>query len=66
MFRIGRWEIRAPGVLAPMAGITDRPFRVLARSLPRNGWIGELERELYETERQPGAVWTVHPHVADR
>jgi tRNA-dihydrouridine synthase B len=33
MFRIGRWEIRAPGVLAPMAGITDRPFRVLARSL---------------------------------
>jgi len=33
MFRIGRWEIRAPGVLAPMAGVTDRPFRVLARSL---------------------------------
>jgi tRNA-dihydrouridine synthase B len=33
MFRIGRWEIQAPGVLAPMAGVTDRPFRVLARSL---------------------------------
>jgi tRNA-dihydrouridine synthase B len=33
MFRIGRWEIRAPGVLAPMAGVTDRPFRILARSL---------------------------------
>jgi tRNA-dihydrouridine synthase B len=33
MFRIGQWEIRAPGVLAPMAGVTDRPFRVLARSL---------------------------------
>jgi tRNA-dihydrouridine synthase B len=33
MFRIGRWEIHAPGVLAPMAGVTDRPFRVLARSL---------------------------------
>ncbi len=33
MFRIGRWEIRAPGVLAPMAGVTDRPFRMLARSL---------------------------------
>ena len=33
MFRIGRWEIRAPAVLAPMAGVTDRPFRVLARRL---------------------------------
>ena len=33
MFRIGRWEISAPGVLAPMAGVTDRPFRVLARRL---------------------------------
>jgi len=31
MFRIGRWQITAPGVLAPMAGVTDRPFRVLAR-----------------------------------
>jgi tRNA-dihydrouridine synthase B len=33
LFRIGRWDISAPGVLAPMAGVTDRPFRVLARSL---------------------------------
>ena len=33
MFRIGPWEITAPGVLAPMAGVTDRPFRVLARRL---------------------------------
>jgi tRNA-dihydrouridine synthase B len=33
MFRIGQWEITAPGVLAPMAGVTDRPFRVLARRL---------------------------------
>jgi tRNA-dihydrouridine synthase B len=33
MYRIGQWEVRAPGVLAPMAGVTDRPFRVLARSL---------------------------------
>lgn len=30
-FRIGRWEIPAPAVLAPMAGVTDRPFRILAR-----------------------------------
>ena len=33
MFRIGPWQIAAPAVLAPMAGVTDRPFRVLARRL---------------------------------
>jgi tRNA-dihydrouridine synthase B len=31
--RIGSWEISAPAVLAPMAGVTDRPFRILCRSL---------------------------------
>ena len=30
-FQIGRWQITAPAVLAPMAGVTDRPFRILAR-----------------------------------
>jgi tRNA-dihydrouridine synthase B len=29
---IGRWLIEQPAVLAPMAGVTDRPFRVLCRS----------------------------------
>ena len=32
-FHIGPWPIAAPAVLAPMAGVTDRPFRILARSL---------------------------------
>jgi tRNA-dihydrouridine synthase B len=32
-FHIGPWPIPRPAVLAPMAGVTDRPFRVLARSL---------------------------------
>lgn len=32
-FHIGRWPIAAPAVLAPMAGVTDRPFRILAREL---------------------------------
>jgi tRNA-dihydrouridine synthase B len=32
-FSIGRWEIPARAVLAPMAGVTDRPFRILCRSL---------------------------------
>jgi tRNA-dihydrouridine synthase B len=30
-FRIGRWQIPARAVLAPMAGVTDRPFRILCR-----------------------------------
>jgi tRNA-dihydrouridine synthase B len=29
--RIGRWQIGQPAVLAPMAGVTDRPFRILCR-----------------------------------
>jgi tRNA-dihydrouridine synthase B len=29
--RIGPWEIPARSVLAPMAGVTDRPFRILCR-----------------------------------
>ncbi|MFZ9709591.1 MAG: tRNA dihydrouridine synthase DusB [Steroidobacteraceae bacterium] len=32
-FHIGRWAIASPAVLAPMAGVTDRPFRILARKL---------------------------------
>ncbi len=29
--RIGRWEIPGQALLAPMAGVTDRPFRILCR-----------------------------------
>jgi tRNA-dihydrouridine synthase B len=30
-FSIGRWQIPARTLLAPMAGVTDRPFRILCR-----------------------------------
>jgi tRNA-dihydrouridine synthase B len=30
-FRLGRFAITAPALLAPMAGVTDRPFRILCR-----------------------------------
>jgi len=30
-YSVGPWQILAPTVLAPMAGVTDRPFRVLCR-----------------------------------
>ncbi len=31
-FSIGPWQIPARALLAPMAGVTDRPFRILCRS----------------------------------
>ena len=31
--KIGPWQLPARAVLAPMAGVTDRPFRILARKL---------------------------------
>ena len=42
MFRIGRWAIDKPAVLAPMAGVTDRPFRKLCRSLGAGLAVSEM------------------------
>ena len=45
LMNIGPWQLPARAVLAPMAGVTDRPFRILARKdgakvrlITRNGY----------------------------
>lgn len=42
MFAIGPYTISQPTVLAPMAGVTDRPFRTLCRSLGAGLVVSEM------------------------
>lgn len=42
MFNIGPYTISQPTVLAPMAGVTDRPFRTLCRSLGAGLVVSEM------------------------
>jgi len=39
---IGPWQIESPLVLAPMAGITDRPFRALCRKMGAGLAVSEM------------------------
>ena len=42
-FQIGRWSIKAPAVLAPMAGVTNAPFRALCREFgPGLVYVNEM------------------------
>jgi tRNA-dihydrouridine synthase B len=40
--KIGPWQIDSPLVLAPMAGITDRPFRALCRQMGAGLAVSEM------------------------
>ncbi len=40
--RVGRFEFDRPVVLAPMAGVTDRPFRVLCKHLGADLAVSEM------------------------
>lgn len=42
MFTIGPYQFDRPTVLAPMAGVTDRPFRTLCRSLGAGLVVSEM------------------------
>ena len=42
MFLIGQYQINTPVVLAPMAGVTDRPFRQLCRRLGAGLVVSEM------------------------
>jgi tRNA-dihydrouridine synthase B len=42
MFLIGQYQIDTPVVLAPMAGVTDRPFRQLCRKLGAGLVVSEM------------------------
>lgn len=42
MFTIGAWSIKQPTILAPMAGVTDEPFRRLCRELGAGMTVSEM------------------------
>jgi tRNA-dihydrouridine synthase B len=42
MFTIGSWSIQQPTILAPMAGVTDEPFRRLCRELGVGMTVSEM------------------------
>ncbi len=52
--RVGRFEFDRPIVLAPMAGVTDRPFRILCKRLGADLAVSEMvtsNKALYATRK---------------
>lgn len=43
--KIGNVELENNVILAPMAGVTDMPYRILCRTGSRSGVHGDGERE---------------------
>jgi len=54
VFQIGHYKITTPLVLAPMAGVTDRPFRALCRSFGAGLTVAEMvtsNQSLWNTQK---------------
>src|SRR5947208_3180265 len=54
MFHLGSHRIDPPLVLAPMAGVTDRPFRLLCKRLGAGHVVSEMttaDASLWHTEK---------------
>ena len=73
MFKIGPWAIEKPTILAPMAGVTDLPFRQLCQKLGASLAVSEMltsdsrlwrshksrHRLLHSSDSEPRAVQLV-------
>lgn len=54
--RLGRWQIDTPVVLAPMAGVTNPPFRILCREYGAGLYVAEMVTSRALVERNPKAM----------
>ncbi|MBM5811625.1 MAG: tRNA dihydrouridine synthase DusB [Gammaproteobacteria bacterium] len=63
--KIGSWEIAAPVALAPMAGITDPPFRALCRRFGAALAVAEMvtaDQRLWDTPKSRRRLdWSTEP-----
>jgi nifR3 family TIM-barrel protein len=55
-FTIGHLEVPTPVVLAPMAGVTNLPFRLLCRSFGPGLFVAEMVTSRALVERKEGAL----------
>ncbi len=54
--QLGRWRIDTPVVLAPMAGVTNPPFRTLCREHGAGLYVAEMVTSRALVERNPEAL----------
>ena len=61
MLRLGAVEVSPPVVLAPMAGITDGPYRQLCHSYGGGLYVSEMVTTRALVERNPDTIQMVQP-----